>query len=119
MPAFSFTAPHITPEQEHEEKECLGDEMRQQIQAEMFGVDSLVDHEELTGNVDLAMSDESLDGLEKVIETFPLRQKKEYLEALALVPHLVQTESEPSRFLRCEKGNMEVGDQCMACVCHP
>lgn len=105
MPAFSFTAPHITPEQEREEKECLGDEMRRHIQAEMYGVDSPVDHDQ--PSVALAMSEESLDGLEKVMEKFPLRQKKEYLEALALAPHLVQTESEPSRFLHCEKGNVE------------
>ena len=119
MPAFSFTAPHITPEQEREEKECLDDEIRQQIQAEMLGISmnqQMVDQEQPF--VATAASEEALERLEKVIEKFPLRQKKEFLEAVTMVPHLVQTESEPNRFLRCEKGNVEVGADHYWLVCN-
>ncbi len=103
MPAFSFTAPHVSPEQERAERESLSDETRQQIHDDMYGVDQEKDIEKNS-----QISEEALEGLFQAIERIPMRQKKEYLEAMDRAPQLVQTESEPRMFLLCEKSNCEV-----------
>lgn len=103
MPAFSFTAPHVTPEQEREEQESLTDEMRQQIHEDMYGSNQTALDESA-----FDASDEALEGLFQAIERLPPRQKKEYMDAMDLVPKLVQEESPPELFLRCEKSDCEV-----------
>ena len=106
MPAFSFTAPHVTPEQEREEEASLSDEMRRKIHNDLYGFEQVQHPNPKEGRPGTA--DESLVGLYEAIEMLPMQQKKEYMEALKQAPKLVQTESDPIMFLRCENFNCEV-----------
>lgn len=117
MPAFSFTAPHVTPEQEREEEASLSDEMRRKIHNDLYGFEQVQHPNPKEGRPGTA--DESLVGLYEAIEMLPMQQKKEYMEALKQAPNLVQTESDPIMFLRCENFNYEVRVFIYAYVVHP
>jgi hypothetical protein len=106
MPAFSFTAPHVTPEQEREERENLSDARRREIHNDLFGFEQ--QQHRHAGKEVPEVSDSALDGIYEAIEKLPLQQKIEYLEARKHAPKLCQTESDPIMFLRCEKFDYEV-----------
>ena len=105
MPAFSFTAPHVTPEQEREEKESLSDERRQEIHNELYGIDQ--HHPDRTAAHETP--DQILAELDDAINELPTQQTMDYFEAKRLAPRLVfETESDPMMFLQCENFNCEV-----------
>ena len=105
MRAFSFTAPHVTPEQEREERESLSGARREEIHNELFGFEQ---QEHRHGKEVTKVPDSALDGIYQAIDKLPLQQKIEYLEARKHTPKLCQTESDPIMFLRCEKFDCEV-----------
>lgn len=85
MPCFSFSAPSITPEEEHREREELGEEY-QQIQDEIHGVATKTQ----------LQSQDSLCSLEEIqaeIAEMPDSEKRYFLQAMECAPDLVETES--------------------------
>jgi hypothetical protein len=101
MPVFSFTAPHITPEEEKLERDSLSPEMRQEVQNDLYGIGPEI-HE--TDEM-IAMK---VHELEQAVDALPDSKKKDFLDARARAPHLVETEASPLKFLRCEKYNAVV-----------
>jgi len=98
MAAFSFTAPTFTEQDALTERESLAEEVRQQLEDECFGrVAPVRETPELVEDAlrDMALFLASID------------DKSEYEEALRIAPHLVEQESAPIRFLRCERFNPE------------
>lgn len=91
MPAFSFTAPFVSPEQEAEEFATFSDEAKEQIIRDLHGEAFIVDPPNL---------DEALSLLGQAIDTMPDSEKATYLFVLEKFPHLVQQESPGERFLR-------------------
>jgi hypothetical protein len=102
MPVFSFTAPHITPEEEKAELDSLTPEIRQELQNDLFGLE-----EDVTEETDELIA-LKLKELEQVIEQTPASFKTDYLNAQERAPHLVETEASPLKFLRCDKYNAGV-----------
>ena len=49
--------------------------------------------------------DQARQQLKEAIDVMPETDKRDYVEAMKLAPHLVETESDPVRFLRFEKFN--------------
>jgi len=82
---------------------ALTEEMRQEIHKDLYGVQQPEEWEESA-----EVNEEMLQLLEEAIEQLPDRQKKEYCLARKLVPKLVQNESDPIKFLRCEKLDCKV-----------
>jgi hypothetical protein len=103
MPVFSFTAPHITPEEEKAELDSLTPETRQEVQNDLFGLEE----EDGTEETD-EMIAQKLKELEEVIEKTAAPYKTDYLDAQERAPHLVETEANPLKFLRCAKYNSGV-----------
>jgi hypothetical protein len=96
MPVFSFTAPHITPEEERQERECLSPENRQELLNDLYGIGPEIHETD-------AMIAMKLHELGQAVDAVPVCQKKDFLDARARAPHLVETEANPLKFLRCEK----------------
>jgi len=93
MAAFSFTAPTFTEQDALTERESLAEEVRQQLEDECFGrVAVITETPELVAN---ALRDMDL-------YLASINDKPEYEEVLRIAPHLVEQESPPIRFLRCE-----------------
>ena len=104
MPVFSFTAPHITPEEERQERESLTPEAAQELEDDLYGLGT--DFEDETEElIESAMKE-----VELIIDTFPDAKKKDYLEARNQVPHLIESEANPIKFLRCEKFDSKVSE---------
>lgn len=103
MPAFSFTAPHVTLQQEMEERESLSEQMRQEIHNDLYGVEQ-PDEWKHPANV----TPEMVELLEQAMEELPDRQKKEYVNARERSPKIVHSEADPRLFLRCERLNYKV-----------
>jgi hypothetical protein len=97
MPAFSFTAPYLTPEEEKAERDSLTPETRQEVQNDMFGLKKKDGTEETDELIAIKLKE-----LEQVIEKTPASCKTDYLDAHERAPHLVETEASPLKFLRCE-----------------
>jgi hypothetical protein len=103
MPVFSFTAPHLTPEEEKAERDSLTPETRQEVQNDMFGLEIEDGTEETDKLVAIKLKE-----LEQAIEKTPASCKADYLDAQERAPHLVKTEASPLKFLRCEHYNAAV-----------
>jgi len=95
MSCFTFTAPLITPEEERLEKAALTDAERQQLHNEVFGGEQIVHETDKTLRNGTAI-------LNQAISELPTAVKATYLEALERAPELVEKESNPHSFLRCE-----------------
>lgn len=104
MPVFSFTAPHITPEEEQQERQNLTEEMKVELEQDLYG-----DYLDINDNDDVKETDEFLaqkiQEMEEELARIPPNLLKDYTEAKRRVPELVQTESDPIKFLRCEQYN--------------
>jgi hypothetical protein len=98
MSAFSFSAPIVTPDDEQAEREALTEDERQTIHKEIYGVEDKDEVEETDTMVEKAVL-----LLQDALQEIPDEEKEAYLEALERAPMLVETESDPVRFLRCEK----------------
>jgi hypothetical protein len=96
MSAFPFSAPIVTPEEEQAEREALSEEERLRIHNEVYG--SEVEIKETD-----AMVEKAVLLLQEALNEIPDESKQAYLEALERAPLLVERESEPIAFLRCEK----------------
>jgi hypothetical protein len=95
MPSFSFTAPIITAEEEKQERAELDDSEYESIQNDIFGNSQEC---EIDSGTEIFSSTAFHEALEKI----PLKDKKELIEAFALVPHLVSSESKPIIVSRCD-----------------
>jgi hypothetical protein len=91
-----FSAPFVTPEEEQAEREALPEEERQRIHEEVYGGE--VEIEE-TGT----MVENALLLLQEALNEIPAAAKQAYLEATERAPLLVERESDPISFVRCEK----------------
>jgi hypothetical protein len=96
MSSFPFTAPLVTEQQEKEEREALTDEERKKLHEDVYGGGQLViETEEMLRN--------GTQMLREAVLAIPDAAKAAYLEALEIAPLLVERESDPVAFLRCEK----------------
>ncbi|KAL3915948.1 MAG: hypothetical protein SGARI_008072, partial [Bacillariaceae sp.] len=109
MPVFSFTAPHITPEEEQRERQNLTDEMKAELERDLYGGGG--DSDDATAN-DIVVEEEAdeflsekLQEMEDELSRIPSNQLKDYTHAKKVCPELVTTESDPIKFLRCENYN--------------
>jgi hypothetical protein len=107
MPVFSFTAPHITPEEEKRERESLTDEIRKQLERDLYGDDD-DDGVGIDDNGGSGVDSKWLQEMETIIGQTPKSRKKDYLDAKERVPELIETEANPIQFLRCEKFDVSV-----------
>jgi hypothetical protein len=96
MSAFSFSAPIVTPDDEQAEREALPEKERQRIREEVYGVEDEMEETD-------TMVEKAVLLLQEALDEIPDVEKQTYLEALERAPLLVETESDPIRFLRCEK----------------
>ena len=100
--SFSITAPRFTAAEETEERLALSSEEREKVAKDLFGGDpnALPEEEkhlsELISQVRIA------------IDNIHVAEKQEYLRAQQICPHLVEKESDPVRFLRCDNYHAEV-----------
>ena len=99
MPVLSFTAPVITPEFEQQERAALSQEELQAIDDEMHGRSSnlLPESEEMRQSAAALLHQELLG--------IPDREKLAYLEALERNADVVDQETDPVAFMRCERYN--------------
>jgi hypothetical protein len=111
MPVLSSTAPVITPEFEQQERAALSDEELQLIDDEMHGraCNLLPESEEMRQSA-AALLHEELLGI-------PDREKLAYLEALERNAEVVDRETDPVAFMRCERYNPGVSTLYMWRVC--
>jgi hypothetical protein len=96
MSAFTFTAPIVTGVQEREELESLTEDERQKLHNDLYGGEQLVPETEEMVENGVAM-------LRQALQDLPDAEKEVYLEALERAPLLVESESKPVAFLRCEE----------------
>jgi hypothetical protein len=100
MSVFSFTAPHITPEEEQLERDALSETERTQLHTHLFGEEGDVDEEETLPENSIKNGRELM---EQAVQLLPDIVKRDYLAARDRVPQLVERESEPMAFFRREK----------------
>jgi hypothetical protein len=112
MPVFSFTAPLISPEDEKHEQESLSPETRKEIQDQLYGRENKA---ELIEETPERMT-ERLVQFNQALEKIP--DKRDYVDALQRAPSLVETESNPIKFLRCEQFDASVGIASRSSFCH-
>lgn len=95
MSTFISSAPIITPEDEQAERDALSEEERGRLHQQIYGGEPEVKE---TGE----MVQNGLVMLHEALERIPDLQKLAYLEVLERAPLLVERESDPVAFLRCE-----------------
>jgi hypothetical protein len=117
MPVFSFTAPHITVEEEKEERDSLSDDAKQQLQDDLCGQTNKESDATSTAAAAAAAAGDEEDEDGQVIrrkvhelenevlnnDGIPEDRRKDYLEAKRRVPELGQREANPIQFLRCDR----------------
>lgn len=104
MSAFSFTAPLISEEEEKVEQQNLTPEEREELECDLCGkeVAAAADPSENASNDDYP-TPQVIRQVHDLIQLLPEDSKLEYLQALKRVPALVETESDPVKFLHCCK----------------
>jgi hypothetical protein len=95
MSAFTFTAPIVTVEDERLELAALTDDERERLRKDVYGGEQLVNETE-------EMLQNGTQLLRESLLAIPDEEKAAYLEALEIAPLLVERESDPVAFLRCE-----------------
>ena len=100
--SFSFTAPQFTNKQQEAEREKLSAEEREKIEADVYGVsvNTTEETEELL--------EKSLAEFKEHFEALSDYDKTDYQEAVQRCPKLVETESDPLRFLRYDDFDAKV-----------
>ena len=114
MPAFSFTAPQVTPDMELAEREALPDHVWFGILNDMHGWETSPmcnqTVQKSKGQTELPpIPVGAIDQVLYEMSKLPLVQTREYRDAEAQVPQLVEAESAVEDFLRCEKFDYQVG----------
>jgi hypothetical protein len=108
MPAFSFSAPSISVEQEQAERAALSETDRAQIQLDLYGPRTTSLDETGTNTIDLE-AEITRRGIEIMHETIqfniPDNEKIAFLTAQETCPDLVANESSLSTFLQCENND--------------
>ena len=99
--AFSFSAPRFTEEDEIRELAAMTDAEREEVCQDLYGTH--VEREETP-----ELRERSLEAMQQALNDIPVDQKEVYLEACQVCPELVERESPPINFLRCEDYNPEV-----------
>jgi hypothetical protein len=97
---LSATAPQFLPEQEKHERATLSQEEIAEIEEDINGTVKFKETEE--------MKQAGVLGLQKAMEAISDFEKRAYKEACEVAPELVERESNPVAFLRCERYNGEV-----------
>ena len=98
--SFSATAPIVSEKQEQAELKALTEEERQELDSDLHPcVDTLADGQERD---ELSMQT-AVSMLTEALEMIPNHEKLAYTEAMLHVPDLVERESDPRAFLRCER----------------
>jgi hypothetical protein len=97
MSAFTSSAPIITTEDEIVEREALSDDERQMIRDEAYGTEFIMPETETMLTEGTALMAQALQAMPDT------GVKLAYLEALKRAPELVERESDPAAFLRCEQ----------------
>ena len=105
--SYSATAPEFLPEDERKERDSLSPEEIKAIQNDVIhDHDYIYDHDETPEFVS-----DCIQQLHDIIKDdsiiLPIN-KAAYYEACQKVPHLVEQESNPIKFLRCENYNVEL-----------
>jgi hypothetical protein len=100
MSAFTFTAPIVTEEEEREERAALTDEERLRLNLDVYGGEQFVPETE-------EMLENGVVLLREALQDIPDTEKAAYLEAIEIAPLVVERESNPVAFLRCEKYDAE------------
>ena len=110
--SFSFTAPQFTQRQQEAERRGLSEEERQRIEDDAYGTGTeIVETEELL--------EKSLAEFQEQLEVISDHEKTDYEAALERCPNLVETESAPIRFLRCEDFEAKVRTVCSFVIRNP
>lgn len=102
MQAFSFSAPRFTEEDEIRELAAMTDAEREEVRQDLYGTHPVLEE------MDAFRETSLLGQMEQSLQAIPPLEKQVYLEACRICPDLVQTESPPIRFLRCENYQPEV-----------
>jgi hypothetical protein len=98
VPGFSCTAPRWEAKQDDLERASLTEEEKKTIENEIFGQRGI-----LRETPTMVVRTCAL--MQDAVDLIPDEQKQSYIRALVQCPELVRTESEPLRFLRCERFN--------------
>ena len=102
MSVFSFSAPYVTEEEEKQERQDLTEQEKLELERDLYGYpDDVTELQESSEQIEMR----ALEMIVQAIEELPISTKEEYLKAVELVPDLVETESNPLPFLRCENWN--------------
>lgn len=96
MSAFSFTAPSVSAEELLAELRGLTSEENEQLQRDLYGTETPVAETE-------SVLQKGVASMRDIISEMDLNDKIDYLIAVQRVPELVDTESDPAKFLRCEE----------------
>ena len=99
--SFSFTAPQFTEKQQEEERRGLSKEEHERIEADAYGTALEIEETE-------ELLEKSLSEFKEHLEALSDYDKTDYQEALKRCPELVEKESDPIRFLRCEEFEAKV-----------
>jgi hypothetical protein len=101
LAGISCTAPRWETKQDDLEKASLTEEEKIKIENEICGQRGILRETPTMVTRTCAL-------MQDAVDLIPDEQKQSYIRALAQCPNLVQTESEPLRFLRCERFNVWV-----------
>jgi hypothetical protein len=102
MSFFNAAAPAFTEEDERAEREALSEEERRLLQQDIFGFpgDERPSLDPIRENT--AVLEKSLSMLLDALKGLPDEVKASYLQAMECAPEVVEHESPPIAFLRCE-----------------
>jgi hypothetical protein len=98
MSAFSFTAPYIAEEEEKVERQNLTETEREELERDLFGKSESDAHPPETND---EIPAQAVQQVHQVILAMPAEEKQDYMEARERALRLVETESDPMKFLRC------------------
>ena len=102
--SFSYTAPAVSPEQEHAELEALTDAERKELERDLHPDDAGL--ASVASSIQAETPEMNARGVAMMfaaVEGMPHADKKAYEEAVRQSPELVERESDPVAFLRCER----------------
>jgi hypothetical protein len=100
MQAFSISAPQLSEEEQQREKDALTNEERLEISQDVAGRARFIETPEMTR--------QGLVKFQQELSQIPHKTKDAYLQAMQRAPQLVETETNPIKFLRCERFDAKV-----------
>lgn len=100
MLAFSISAPQLTEEDQQREVDALTEKERIELEESMNGTARFLETDEIARR--------GLAEFQQEVAMIPTEEKEAYLEALRRAPRIVETETDPIKFLRCEHFDAKV-----------